>query len=170
MDDRRVLKNGIFPYLVQNEAYQKILFVGCKVYTRGYNEIFQEKDYVTLDIDPRQRRHGAKQHITDSLENLDQHFHENELDVIICNGVFGWGLNEKSAVETAIEKCHVCLRKDGILLLGWNDIPKRRPFPLEEVDNLKLFDEFTFPPFSAPRYATKTHNRHIYNFYTKSNI
>ena len=162
-----MLEKEIFPYFVPLPQYSKILFVGCAWYTRGYRTLFSAKDYQTLEIDPLESKYGAKKHITDSLENIDQHFQEGELDLIICNGVFGWGLNEKASVENALRGCFRCLRPGGILIQGWNDIPERCPFPLEECQSLKLFQPFVFPPLATAEYRVATSSRHIYSFFVK---
>lgn len=167
LDDRYILKAVIFPYFIAKPEFSRVLFVGCKWYTHGYNIQFQNKEYWTLDIDPQQKKHGAKQHITDMLENIDQYFSKDTLDLIICNGVFGWGLDKQEDVEKAFQKCFACLRSNGVFILGWNDIAKRRPFPPEECQTLKLFDKYTFPPLRTSEYLTKTFNRHKYYFYLK---
>lgn len=167
LDDRYILREIIFPYYISKPEFSSILFVGCKWYTRNYNTLFQQKDYWTLDVDPQQGKHGAKQHITDALENIDQHFAGDSLDLIICNGVFGWGLDERENVEEAFQKCYTCLRPGGVFILGWNDITKRRPFPPEECQALSLFEKYTFSPLNASEYLTKTLNRHKYYFFVK---
>lgn len=167
-DDRRVLQAIIFPYFVQHDDFARILFVGCQWYTRGYNKVFKNKTYWTLEIDPSQRKYGAKRHITDSLKNVGRHFRQGELDLIICTGVFGWGLDAKPDVETAFQGCFESLRDGGIFVLGWNDVPEHRPFPIEECQTLKLFAPYVFPPLSTSQYLTDTANRHIYNFYVKT--
>jgi SAM-dependent methyltransferase len=166
-DDRRVLETLIFPYFIERDEFSRILFVGSAWCTRGYNTMFARKTYATLDIDPTQKQYGAKRHITDSIENIDLYFKENELDVIICNGVFGWGLNDKASVEKTFQGCFACLREGGILVLGWNDVPKRRPFPLAECESLRSFNAYVFPPLSTSQYVTANPNRHTYNFYMK---
>jgi len=166
-EDRRVLEKEIFPYFVSLPHFSKILFVGCAWYTKGYKTIFQNQDYITLEIDPVESKYGAKKHIIDSLENINRHFQEGELDLIVCNGVFGWGLNDKPSVEAAFQGCYRSLRPGGIFILGWNDIPERRPFLLAECRSLKLFHPFVFPPLSTAQYLTTTSNRHTYNFFVK---
>jgi len=165
--DREVLETVIFPYLVEQPEFHKILFVGCAWYTKGYNKIFQSKDYYTLEIDPNKRMCGSKKHIIDTVENVRLHFKEGELDLIVCNGVFGWGLNDKSAVEKTFQGFFDCLREGGVFILGWNDVPERRPFPLEECRSIQQFHPFTFPPLGTHQYAMETENRHIYSFYIK---
>ena len=167
-DDRRVLQDIIFPYFAQHDDFSKILFVGCQWYTRGYNKVFKTKTFWTLEIDPSQSKYGSKRHIVDSLANIRRHFGENELDLIFCTGVFGSGMDVKAEVEDAFQGCFESLREGGVFVFGWNDVPKHRPFPLEECESLKLFTPYVFPPLSSSHYLTDTSNRHIYDFYTKT--
>ncbi len=167
-NDRIVLEDVIFPYFIQRDEFSVILFVGCHWYTRRYNKTFKDKTYWTLEINPAHSKYGARRHIVDSVENLRAHFDEGELDVIFCNGVFGWGLNDKDPVEKAFHECFECLRDGGILVLGWNDIPERCPFPLEDVQALRRFRRLVFPPLSTAEYLTVGPGRHKYGFYVKS--
>lgn len=166
-DDRRVLENYILPYFIQRNEYSKILFIGCAWYTRGYNKLFKNKEYWTIEVDPKKGKYGAAKHITDGLENVRKYFKEGEIDLIICNGVFGWGLDDIENVEKAFQGCFDCLRNDGVFILGWNDIPERRPFSLKNCQSLKLFEPYIFPPLSVSEHLTETHNKHIFNFYIK---
>ena len=169
-EDRRVLETVILPELAGREEIRRVLFVGCAWYTRGYRKLFGDHAYATLDIDPRAARHGAKRHFTDSLENLPSYCKREELDLIICNGVFGWGLNERNTVERAFGACFECLRPGGIFVLGWNDVPEHRPFPPQESVSLQRFTPYVFEPLSASEYLTETHNRHTYLFYRKEAV
>ncbi len=166
-DDRLILESVILPYFIKRNEFNKVLFVGCDWYTRGYNKVFKKKKYHTMEIDQSKSKYGSANHIVDSLENIRRHFDENELDLIICNGVFGWGLNEKNEVEKAFQGCYESLRIGGSFILGWNDIQERRPFPLVECKNLKLFNPHVFPPLAVSQYLTDNPNRHYYNFYIK---
>ena len=167
-DDRRVLETIILPYFADREGFSKVLFVGCAWYTRRYSRFFAGKDYWTLDIDPFRSRYGSKRlHVTDSLANVTAHFSEGELDLIICNGVFGWGLDAKPEVERAFRGCYECLREGGIFILGWNDIPRRRPFAPEVSEGLQRFRPETLAPLDAHRFVTSNPNRHTYDFYIK---
>ncbi len=165
-DDRRVLETIILPYFAQGDEWRKILFVGCAWYTRGYRRLFAGKDYRTIEIDPREARYGAPRHIVDSVENIRKHFREGELDVIICNGVFGWGLNDRAAVEKTFQGCFESLREGGIFVLGWNDLPEHTPFPLETSQALQAFTPFVFPPLDSARFMTGS-GRHTYDFHRK---
>lgn len=166
-DDRRVLERIILPYYAMQKECAMVLFVGCDWYTRGYRRIFGGKNFWTLEIDPKKKRYGAKLHIVDSVANITSHFRENELDLIICNGVVGFGLNEIDEFDKAIRGCFICLRQGGSFVLGWNDIPERRPFPLEASTSLRKFSRSVFPPLATSHFLTANPNRHTYDFYAK---
>jgi hypothetical protein len=47
------------------------------------------------------------------LEELDQHFAERHFDVIVCNGVYGFGLDTANQCERAFDRCWSRLRDGG---------------------------------------------------------
>ncbi|HEY6824557.1 MAG TPA: hypothetical protein VI195_08955, partial [Steroidobacteraceae bacterium] len=92
-EDRRVLEQIIFPYLASLADVRRVLFVGCDWYTRHYEPVFfPARTFWTIDPAPRARRFAGRQHIVDALENLPRHFDPDYFDLIICNGVYGFGL------------------------------------------------------------------------------
>lgn len=165
--DRIVLEQSIIPFFVSKDDFRSILFVGCDWFTLHYKEFFITKEYWTMDIDKTKRRFGSKMHIVDALKNLSHHFSDNYFDVIIVNGVIGWGLNDRKDIEESLDNCFRCLRKKGVLVVGWNDIPERRPFYLEELQSLRKFMHYHFEPLYNWRYLTKNPNRHTFDFYIK---
>jgi hypothetical protein len=52
-------------------------------------------------------------------------------------------------------------------MLGWNNIPRRRPFSLEASAGLARFKPYVFPPLRDSRYLTHSRNRHTFDFYVK---
>ncbi len=167
-DDRRILENVILPYFAGKKEYEKLLFVGCEWYTRGYRKEFTNHEYWTLDSDPYKAQYGSRLHIHDDMENIHNHFQEGELDLIICNGVFGWGLDKYEQIERAFSGCFRVLRPGGKFILGWNDLPRHCPVSLAEIRALKRFEPHIFPPLSAWQVRARNPNRHIYNFYIKA--
>jgi SAM-dependent methyltransferase len=165
--DRRLLRRTILPWFAARTEFARVLFVGCAWYTRGYEAFFRGKQYWTMDSDPCKRRWGARRHVCASLTRIREHFRPGALDLIVCNGVFGWGLDAKPDVEEAFSGCRDCLRDGGVLVLGWNDIPARRPFPLEQCAGLRLLRPYVFEPVRSARLETGTRNRHVYDFYVK---
>jgi hypothetical protein len=167
-EDRRVLEQVIFPHYGRDPRIKTVLFVGCDWYTAHYQRShFPAHDYWTLDSDAARRRYGAKQHVVAQLEELDRYFPRGCFDLIICNGVYGWGLNRAEDCDVALSQCHVCLADLGHLLFGWNDVPARDPAPLSSVRSLALFAPYSFPAFGAWQYLTDTPWRHTYHFYQK---
>jgi SAM-dependent methyltransferase len=167
-EDRRVLEQVIFPYFLASTECRNVLFVGCHWFTQGYNRSFEAtKSYATIDFAPDMAKFGAKRHIVDGLQNLGAHYQPGSLDLIVCNGIFGWGMDARADVEQGFEACYKALRSGGNLVVGWNDVPERRPFPIEECVSLRQFKPFPFPPLGGARYQTSTPYRHIYDFHIK---
>lgn len=164
--DRIILENVIIPFFVAR-GVGRVLFVGTDWFTKHYDRFFAGSDYWTIEIEPGRRRFGAAQHVVDSLEHLDRHFQKAYFDLILCNGVYGWGLDESESCERAFQQCFDCLREQGVLMLGWNDVPEHRPFPPESIQSLAQFARLEDSPFGTWRYAAQTPGRHIYDFYTK---
>jgi len=112
--DRKILHRTILPYFAERAEFQRVLFIGCDWYTRGYRRLFAHRDYWTLDFDPAKQRFGAPQHIVDSMTNVGGHFAPGSVDLILCNGVFGYGLNDAAPVAQAFHGCYECLRVGGV--------------------------------------------------------
>ena len=166
--DRAVLEGKILPWLSKRKSTDRVLFVGCEWYTYGYRKWFPSETYWTLDYNPEKKVFGSPQlHLVDSMVNLAQHFKPESLDLIICNGVFGWGLNVPVEIEHAFGAVHRCLRPGGLFLLGWNDEPKHRPVPIESIVALQTFRPEIIEPLGVCKLLTATRNRHTYNLYVK---
>jgi SAM-dependent methyltransferase len=167
-EDRRVLEGIVMPSYRADPAIKSVLFVGCDTYTVHYQRVyFSGVDYWTLDPDPACARYGAEQHVIAPLEALSQNFPPDFFDLIICNGVVGWGLDAFDQCEAAFSQCYTCLADRGHLLIGWNDIPQRTPVSLAQIPALGRFRKHAFPPFGTWRYLTDTPYRHTYDFYRK---
>ena len=166
-DDRRVLESVIFPYFLERDEFSRILFVGCDWYTRRYNRVFASRGYWTIDKAESQRPHGSPRHVTDSLRNLRRHFAAGAFDLILCNGVVGWGLNLEEEARESFAASRDCLREGGIFVLGWNDVPRKTPFPVEEAVRAAGLRPHVFPPLGAARHLTRSRNRHTFSFYLR---
>jgi SAM-dependent methyltransferase len=166
--DRRVLEQQIFPEYDSDPAIRNVLFVGCNTYTAHYQrEFFPNLNFATIEPDPALSRFGASCHVVAPLEELATHFPTACFDLIICNGVFGWGLDELDQCDAAFEQCHTCLTDNGKMLLGWDDVPRRTPIALEQIPSLGRFHHDAFPVFGSWRYLTDTPFRHTFDFYRK---
>lgn len=165
--DRKILERTLLPYFAAKEEIKKVLFVGCEVYTLHYQSIFSQQEYWTIEPDVKKSKFGSKHHLVDCLENLENHFPQNYFDLIVCNGVYGWGLNEKEKIEKAFNACYSCLRNEGIFILGWNDLLAKTPVHLSSIQALQLFTHYSHQGIGGPRIITDTEHRHVFDLYRK---
>jgi SAM-dependent methyltransferase len=166
--DRDFLERVIFEHYRSDRDIKTVLFVGCDSYTAHYQRrYFPAVNYWTLDPEAAQRRFGAVQHVVAPLEELARHFPPDYFDLIVCNGVYGWGLDRAEQCEAAFSQCHTCLRSDGFLLLGWDDVPRRTPVPLESIESLSRFRKYPLPALGGWRHVTPTPYRHTFDSYRK---
>jgi SAM-dependent methyltransferase len=162
--DRHVLEDVIFPSLLERADVRRVLFVGCAWYTRRYPGVFEDREFWTLDVDPRQARHGAARHVVDSVTNMSAHFEPASLDAVICSGVIGFGLDAPEEADAAIRACFECLRPGGTFILGVDDCA---PFPLDALPSLTRFEPVVVPPFPAATYPTFSGINHTFCFYAR---
>lgn len=167
--DRTVLETIIFPYFQCLAEIHSVLFVGCDWYTRHYERaFFTGKDYWTIDPAPAARKFAGRQHVLAPLEELGRHFPPERFDLIVCNGVFGYGLNEPDQCEQALRECYSRLRANGYFVMGWDDTFERTSVPMSAIRSLALFERFEFPPLGSWRHTTDTAYRHTYDFYRRT--
>lgn len=163
--DRHLLEGQILPEFARDAAVTRVLFCGCARYTRDYGALFDGAEYWTLDPDPRRRRFGARLHLVDRLECLERHV-PGHFDLIVCNGVLGWGLSTLPQAEAAFSACHAALARGGYLLLGWNDVAPRNRVRPEDIGALALFEHVRYGRF-GPRISVPGWHRHVFDFYRK---
>ena len=168
-EDRRVLEQVVFPYLAAQPTIKRILFVGCSWYTKHYERaFFRAREFWTMDIDPAARKFAGKHHIVAGLEQLADHFPKNHFDLLICNGVYGFGLDSREQCESAFAECYARLVPDGYFLFGWTDVTARTPVPLESIESLRQFRRYPLEIFGGSwRLVTDTPYRHTYEMYRK---
>jgi hypothetical protein len=165
--DRLILEKIILPYLATIGSYRKILFVGCSAYTQWYQEFFNNKEYWTIDPIRAKKKYAADRHVIDSITNVQRYIDRDYFDVILMNGVIGFGLNQLSEIERAVEACYEVLVRQGVLLIGWNDTRRRTPVDLRSVRSLSKFREYYFEPLQACHFRADGASRHTYSFYLK---
>jgi hypothetical protein len=165
--DRKLLEETILPFYASQPECKRVLFVGCDWYTKHYASIFGAQEYWTIDPKPRKQRYGASLHVVDALENLDRWFQPAYFDLIVCNGVFGWGLNRRGQCERALAACYARLRPRGHFVFGWNDVATRLPFEPLTLAGFGMLAAATFPPAGAHRLLADTERRHNYAFFSK---
>lgn len=172
--DRELLEQRILPAYAARARRQTILFIGCDRSTRHYPRRFEEMArqrsvFWTLDIDPRKARYGAARHIVAAAQDLSAHVAPGSLDVVICNGVLGFGLNDRPSFEAAMRECLHALRAGGELILGWNNVAAYAPFDPSQVMFELGFERCEQEsPLGHWRVETATPTRHTYDAYVRS--
>lgn len=167
--DRVLLEGEIFRWIRFRERVRNILFIGVDHYTKHYASLFPDATFHTIDRDPRQARFGRDHHLIASIADVPKHFAPSSMDVIVMNGVYGWGLDEQDEAEEAFQRCYDVVRRGGLFVFGWNNIPERNPLDLDTISSLRRFAPLECPLFKGNwRYEVpETENRHTYDFYTK---
>jgi hypothetical protein len=155
--DRIFLETNLFPAFNSKMVLNDVLFIGVHWYTFNYQRYFPKSRFVTLDQAPWKRIFGAREHYVTRIENAYTLVAAQRFDLVICNGVWGWGLNTKNATETALETMRILLKPSGYLLWGWNNRKSRHPFNWKTCHNLKYFQ--------PDRVGSIPHETHIDNFY-----
>jgi len=129
----------ILPYCAQKK-FKKILFVGVQRYTEKYSRCFSDSQFVTIDVNPKLARFGAKLHICDSILNLARYresYFPGGLDLILLNGVIGYGLDSSAEIELAFLAMIDQLNSMGQIVIGVNpqfidEVSLRKIKPVEE--------------------------------------
>ena len=138
--DRFFLENFIFNYLNSN---RKLLFIGVEIYTMHYYENLLY-DVYTIDINPNKKRYGKKgKHVVGSAEKLSK-IYKSKFDIVIANGLIGFGVNKKSQFKKILDEIYLILNKNGILILGFNYDPKLLHFDMPKPSHKTQFQLSNF--------------------------
>jgi hypothetical protein len=167
--DRTLLEKRLLGAYAADGAVRTLLFVGCEWYTQHYVELFapRRERFRTLDVDPAKARFGAGSHVVAPLQEVDRHFGPGSVDVIVCNGVYGFGIDDRDALGRAFAGSHAVLRERGTLVLGWNDVKALAPFDPAPLALERGFVRATNSPLGAWRVATDTPLRHTFDAYER---
>lgn len=164
--DRALLENRFLAGWAADPAIRSLLFVGCEWYTHEYAAMFgpERSRFRTIDVDPTKARYGAAGHLVAPLQDVAGHVAPASVDVVVCNGVYGWGIDDRDELARAFAASHRVLRAGGTLLLGWNDVPALAPFDPSEVAFAAGFaaDERAGDGW---RVRTDTPTRHTFDLY-----
>ena len=164
--DRVFLEDVIVPGFLADEKIRHVLDIGVAWYTRSYPKLFAGVDYWTVDFDPAKQRIAGPQHHTLSATHLTDAFAPDTFDLIVCNGVIGWGLNDPSDVAKGLDACADVMRPGAWLVVGWNDMDGRRVPGLDDLF-AKRFRRQVFPPVGADHFIPDTPYAHRFDFLVK---
>lgn len=166
--DRALLEEELLPAYAADARLEKLLFVGCDWYTRDYPALFDpdRSRFRSIDFDAKKAVHGTPDHIVAPLQEIDRHVAAQSADVVVCNGVYGFGIHDRVELARAFAAAHAVLRPGGALLLGWNNVRHLGPFdPVEAA----LAAGFVRDPARSGRWRveTDTPTRHTFDFYIR---
>jgi SAM-dependent methyltransferase len=167
--DRWLLEEKLLPGYAADPTLRSLLFVGCDWYTRDYPELFApaRERFRTVDIDPAKAPFGAPGHVVAPMQEIGRHFAPGSIDVVIANGVYGWGIDDRAGLGIAFAAAREVLRPGGTLLLGWNDVPALAPFDPDALAGELGFRRSTDNPLGAWRTLTETPLRHTFDVYAR---
>lgn len=130
--------------------------IGDKVYTIDIN-----KKNSVYGFNPTNKKYGY--HVVGSALELDRYFEPNYFDIILLNGVFGWGINSIEDQRKTIEVIYKVSKKDSKLLIGWN-VNKSIDPVLSKLTN-NLFEHEHWAGLSKRIVMNNT--THVFDFFVK---
>jgi hypothetical protein len=149
--DRRLLEDEILPPLSAEADTNRVLSVGVAWYTQRYASAFETKTFVTLDLDPERAIFGSSKHIVGDLRDLERHVDASEpFDIILMNGVIGYGLDMRDDVDRALRACAARMRSGATLVIGINEEKPTNVDPTS-VAAYALFESRTFGRWPSGR-------------------
>jgi SAM-dependent methyltransferase len=139
---RRVKRNPARILLVEKilPAYARlggrILWIGCRRYTKNYGALLSAHgaECWTTDIEASHAKWGESgRHFTCDLLKIDHLIASESFDALLCNGVFGFGVDTREMQLAALKAMVQVLKPGGRLLLGWNTERVEDPAGLDFV-------------------------------------
>ncbi|HVZ29179.1 MAG TPA: class I SAM-dependent methyltransferase [Asticcacaulis sp.] len=159
--DRCMLRDKILPVFA---GFRSVLWVGCRAYTVDYYPLLESQGGAcwTLDIDPAAAEYGnGERHEACDLTTADQRFGSVAFASILCNGIFGWGIDTHDRQAEALRAMAAVLEPGGVLLLGWNTHKTADPAPLAAA----LFERYSLPGLAS--HVAVSGSTHRYDLFRK---
>ncbi|MCA0200595.1 MAG: class I SAM-dependent methyltransferase [Proteobacteria bacterium] len=102
---------------------QRMLFVGTRSYNRPAYERCKTEGIAawSIDMDAAAAAYGAPDgHLIGNVCDIEALAGGQRFDVIIFNGVLGWGLNNAPEALLAVKAMKNVVAPGGLLFVGWN--------------------------------------------------
>lgn len=171
--NRAFLENEIFTYVnrlaAESDAGLDFLFVGLDKHNWHYPRLLSV-DFHSLDLKKKNAVYGRRgRHKVGNAMQMAELYAENAFDVVVANGLIGFGVDTQADFHRLIAQCHWVLKPGGLLVLGYNDRLERAPFPVD-VDGNGGFDEFVpdIVGVRGARHHMDDEHRHVYVFSRKT--
>ncbi|SSW62958.1 hypothetical protein [Achromobacter agilis] len=170
--NRQFLEESVFGYINRMAAEArcpvKTLFVGIDKHNWHYPRLLNT-EFHSLDIEARKAVYGQPgRHWTGSAIRMAEYYGGNVFDVVVANGLLGFGIDEAGGCRQLLENCEAVLKPGGLLVLGYNDRADRAPYPVLPMA-LGLFDAFTppIPSVAGPLHRIDDPFQHAFLFLLK---
>lgn len=167
---RNYFEYTLLPNFHNDPKFQRILMVGVARFTQHYLPYFKNKEHLrTIDTDPEVARYSKTEiHIVDSIENIDQHADGDTFDLVLMNGVYGWGLSGEDSLKKSLDAVHKVMKKDGVLLFGWNEMDEYDPLQIRSKTYFDSFRPYEFDGRTEIKLPqSRNPKNHVYSFYKK---
>lgn len=141
--DRVALVNDVIPEFAGLGG--EILWVGCRGYTESYYAMLAAKGarVTTMDHDPAVEKHGLKgRHVTGDICEADKLFRPAQFDGVLCNGIYGGGVETPEARDRMMKACAAILKPGGRFLLGWDNYRTDRADALRRASPYFVLEGF----------------------------
>ena len=163
LPDRRYLEDVMLPTLA-SAGFRRVLFAGCKRYTLHYGRYFERgsSEFWTLDCDPTAVAWGARdRQLTCDIRAITAHIPAGYFDVAMLNGVFGFRVNDETAMNETLAAIHSVLIPGGRVMIGWDKDLTPDPFSLSNMQ--RLFRRHAIEQLPATK--SFPDDRHVYDFF-----
>ncbi len=169
---RMFLEQEIFGYINQQfrrgagTPAARCLFIGLDKHNWHYDRLL-DLDFYSMDLNPRNAVYGqANRHVVGSATELSAYYPPRSFDVVVANGLIGFGLDTEEAFDRLMFECHRVLTDDGVLVLGYNDKPDRLSFRVEQAAGFQAFKTFEpgIPGMTGARHVVADKFQHCYVF------
>lgn len=172
-EDRKELEYNLLFSISEEIRPKRILSIGVESFTAFYPHLFKDTTLETIDKDPYMTRWGSSDgHKVADANQIAKIWQPNTFDVILFNGVYGWGIDTEEHLRAVLQAIRTVLKPEGFLLFGWNQTPEADPLDLESQLG-KLFGGFRIGKLNGKEFLQfKEWERHRYRFFrvSKNNL
>ena len=168
--DRHFLEKDIFGYVNKRFGsagkHHRLLFVGLDKHNWHYHRLL-DLQFHTIDIDARNARYGQPGlHRTGSATELAECYDSNFFDVVIANGMVGFGINTLNDFNAMMRGIAEVTKPGGLVVLGYSNLPDRVKFAPADAPALEAFTEEVpdIPLMASSVHTVNNEFQHAYWF------
>lgn len=161
--DRWILESKIIKEIVFSKDLIRIISVGISGTSKDYFKLFDiGTSKVFKTVDPFNASDDQANHFNNRFEQLAL---DEPYDVILLNGVIGYGTDSVKEVELIFEQCTNMLSLNGVVIIGakavngWIQFPS---FDIYETANSHGFTPTQLPGYKCSFLPTSHQNGHSF--------